>query len=67
MGFRNATEAIVDASRVACLESREAIARSLVTRENARATVREAQRIRAAAAALRAGAWIEGPTLVLLD
>ena len=67
MGFRNATEALIDASHVACLESREAVARSLATRDGARATVRESQRLRAAAAALRGNDWIAGRPLVLSD
>ena len=58
MAFRNATEALMHSSRVICSEAKEAVARSVVVRETARATVRESRRIRASALILREEIWM---------
>jgi hypothetical protein len=58
MSFREATEALIEASRVACGEAKEAVCRSVSVRARARATIRESQRLRAKALALRDGVWI---------
>jgi hypothetical protein len=57
MAVRDATEALVDASRVTCREAKEAVSRSVGVRERARATVQESRRIRAAAVIVRDEAW----------
>jgi len=53
MIFLDATEALLHSSRVVCSDARDAVARSIVTRERVRATVRASQRLRAKAVALR--------------
>ena len=60
MALQNATEVLVDASRVACQEAREAVTRSVSVRTRARATVRESRRLRATATFLRHEVWILG-------
>ena len=53
MIFLDATEALLQSSRVVCSEARDAVTRSIVTRERVRATVRASQCLRATALILR--------------